>query len=93
MNRHGIGAYAVVEAAIAGVACDESGTDIGCGKVRTGAASCREGPEDAMARIFAGPARVFQPGGPCDAVTTKPGAAFMMYPSMAEVQWRRRRFR
>lgn len=43
MNRHGVGAYAVVEAAIAGVACDESGTDIGCGKVRTGAASCREG--------------------------------------------------
>ncbi|ESX28824.1 hypothetical protein X767_01190 [Mesorhizobium sp. LSJC264A00] len=31
MNRHGGGADAVVDAAIAGVACAESGADIGSG--------------------------------------------------------------
>jgi hypothetical protein len=42
MNRPGAGADAVMEATIAGVARAESDTDIGCGRVKTGAAPCRE---------------------------------------------------
>jgi len=42
MNRPGAGADAVIEAAIAGVARGESATDIDCGRVKTGAAPCRE---------------------------------------------------
>ena len=42
MNRPGEGADGVIEAAIAGVTRGESATDIGCDRVKTGAALCRE---------------------------------------------------
>ena len=68
MNRHGVGADAVVDAAIAGVACAESRTDIGCGKVRTGAAPCRKRLARVTARILR--ERLgFLANGPCDTVT------------------------
>ncbi len=57
MNRHGVGVAAVVDAAIEGIAHDESGTDIGCSKVRTGTARCRERQPRGEVRTIAGPAR------------------------------------
>ncbi len=71
MNRHGVGADAVLDAAIAGVACAESGTDIGCGKVRTGAAPCRERLPGGDGAHLRGTGSVLRPNGAGDTVTTK----------------------
>lgn len=69
-----------------GVACAESGTDIGCGKVRTGAAPCRERLPGGDGAHLRGTGSVLRPNGPGDTVTTTTERFFMMYPSMAEVR-------
>jgi hypothetical protein len=71
MNRPGAGADAVMEATIAGVARAESDTDIGCGRVKTGAAPCRERLRGCDGAHLRGTGPVFRPNGPCDAVTMK----------------------
>lgn len=71
MNRHGVGADAVVDAAIAEVACAESGTDIDCGKVRIGVAPCPAEAAGGDGAQLRGTGSVFRPNGSCDAVTAK----------------------
>lgn len=81
MNKRGEGVNAVTVEAIAGITGAESGTDIGCGKVRNGATSCQERPGEAgggtMARAFARPARFLRPNGSCLPWRRKQSASFM----------------
>ncbi|GLS33677.1 hypothetical protein GCM10007937_53890 [Mesorhizobium albiziae] len=67
-------ADAVADAAIEGVACAESGTDIGSGKVRIGAAPCRERLPGVTAHTFAGPAQFGFRAGRRDADDEEGGA-------------------
>jgi len=67
MSRH----IVVADTTIAGVACAESGADTGCGKVRTGAAPCRESRTAGEGAHLRGSGSVFRPHGPGDTVTTK----------------------
>lgn len=93
MNRHGVGADAVVDAAIARGRVRRKRHGYGFSKARTGVAPCRQRQPGVTARTFAGPARFSGRTARCDAVTGKRSGSFMTYPSMAGVQWRRRRFR
>ena len=94
MNRPGVGADAVMEAAIAEVARGESATDIGCGRMKTGAAPCRGRPRGCDG------AHLRETGSVSGRTAVRCGddeggalASFMMYPGTAGVRRRRRRFR